>query len=115
MFFVDRSLLVSVKISLCLVIRNPLNFSWSEERSGNQTLCAYNTRRCEVFTAAAIRITVCRVVAASSEVDIYQNFGGTCCLHLQGLKKDGEGSTASCHIQEECSLHYKEFCVIPHF
>jgi hypothetical protein len=41
MFFVDRSLLASVKISLCLVIRNLLNSGWSEECSGNQTLCTH--------------------------------------------------------------------------
>jgi hypothetical protein len=90
MFFVDRSLLASVRISLCLVIRNILSCGWSEECSRNQTLCTHITRRYEVLTAATVRITTSRDV-----VDIYENFGGTCCLHLQGLKMDLAGSTAS--------------------
>jgi hypothetical protein len=105
MFSVDRSLLVSVKISLWLVIRNVLNCGLSEECSGNQTICTRITRRCEVLTAATVRITASRDEAACSAVDIYQNFGGTCCLHLQGLKMEAAGSTAFRHIQEECSLH----------
>jgi hypothetical protein len=107
MFFVDRSLIASVKISLCMVIRN-LNCGWNEEYSGNQTLCTHIMRRCEVLTAAAVRITASRDVTCSA-VDINQNFGGTCSLHLQGLKMDAAGSTALCRIQEECSLHYRQF------
>jgi hypothetical protein len=108
MFFVDRSFLASVKIPLCLVIRN-LNCSWNKEYSGNLTLCTHITRRCEVPTAATVRITVSSDVAACSAVDIYQNFAGTCSLHLQCLKMDVAGSTALHRIKEECSLHYKEF------
>jgi hypothetical protein len=59
--------------------------------------------RCEVLTAATLRIT-----ASWDVVDIQQNFGGTCCLHLQVLKMDMAGSTASRHIKEECNLHYEE-------
>jgi hypothetical protein len=37
-----RSLLVSVKISLCLVIRSILIYDWSGECSRNQTLCTHH-------------------------------------------------------------------------
>jgi hypothetical protein len=52
-----------------------------------------------------------------SVVNIYQHFGGTCCL-LQGVKMDAAGSfeilvsiyhTAQCQISKERSLHYKAF------
>jgi hypothetical protein len=108
MFFVDRSLLASVKISPCLVIRNLPNCCWTEECYGNQTLYTHISG-CKVLTAATVRITACRDVAACNAVDIYQKFGGSCCLHLQGLKVDMAGYVRSRHIQEECSLHYKEF------
>jgi hypothetical protein len=85
MFFVYRSYQGSVKISLCLVIRNLFNCCWSEECFGNLTLCTH-IMGCEVLTAATVRITACRDVAVCNAVDIYQNFGGSCCLHLQGLK-----------------------------
>jgi hypothetical protein len=62
-----------------------------------------------VLTAATVRITASRDVRACSAVDIYQNFGGLCSLHLQDLKMDAAGSTALCRIQEERSLHYKQF------
>jgi hypothetical protein len=104
MFFVDRSLLVYVKVLLCLVIRNILNCGRSEECSRNQTLCTQITRRCEVLTAATVRIT-----ASRDAVNIYQNFGATFCLHLQNLKMDAAGSAASRHMQGECSLHDEEF------
>jgi hypothetical protein len=55
MFLFDRSLLVSVKISLCLVIGNILICDRSGEFSRNQTLCTDMTRRCEVLTAATLK------------------------------------------------------------
>jgi hypothetical protein len=64
MFFVDSSLLASVKISLCLVIRNLLNCSWSGECSGNRAHCTHIMRRCEVLTVIPVRITASRDVAA---------------------------------------------------
>jgi hypothetical protein len=91
MFLVDRSLLVSVKISLCLVIGNILICDRSGECSRNQTLCTHMARRCEVLTAATLRITASRDVVDSPEFWMHllspPSGSENVCVLVDGLKK----------------------------
>jgi hypothetical protein len=43
----------------------------------------YNFVRSEVLTAARIKISVFRVVAPCSLIEVYRRFTGACCLHHQ--------------------------------
>jgi hypothetical protein len=48
-----------------------------------------NTVGFEVLTAASMKMAVFWVVAPCNLVQVYQRFGGACCLHHQGPDDGG--------------------------
>jgi hypothetical protein len=67
-----------------------LLWHWTPYASFHIIFCTYgyvNMVLCvgfQVVTAASMKISVFWVVALCSQVEIYQSFRGTCCLHHQG-------------------------------